>query len=94
MLEDFARLSLTLPSCNVIPLVQINAMPWQYASKEMDFGVLEINTETGKVHIASELVLLVIITFGTIFSLLVLFVRRERTLRDMYEPVKDVSISV
>jgi len=75
-------------------LYEINTMPWQYTKNEIDFGLLEVNTSTGKVHIASELILLVIITFAAIFSLLILFVRRERNLRNMYEPIKDVSISV
>ena len=76
-------------------LYEINTMPWRYAEPEvMNLGVLKVHTGSGTVHIASELVLLVVITVATIISLLILFVRRERHLRDMYEPVKEVTVQV
>lgn len=70
-------------------LYEINAMPWQYA--QADEGLLEVAT-SGHIRVASELALLAIITFATIFSLLILFVRREGKLREMYEPIKEVSM--
>ena len=76
-------------------LYEINTMPWRYAEPDvMNLGVLKVHTGSGTVHIASELVLLVVITVATIISLLILFVRRERHLRDMYEPVKEVTVQV
>ena len=72
-------------------LYEINTMPWEYAREKDNF--LE-EAAKGHIRVASELALLAALAFGVILSLLILFVRRERNLRHMYEPIKDVHHSI
>ena len=79
-------------------LYEINTMPWQYAREDENDNdlLVGVSTTTGHVRVTTELAVMVMIVFGVLSALLMVFVRRERNLRRMYEPIKDVygSISV
>jgi Golgi nucleoside diphosphatase len=73
-------------------LYEINAMPWRYEAEHEDFHLDHVPSG----HFSWEVNFIVATVLGMIATLLLVFVRRERRLRKLYEyePIKDVSISV
>jgi Golgi nucleoside diphosphatase len=73
-------------------LYEINAMPWRYEAEHENFHLDHVPSG----HFSWEINFIVATVLGMIATLLLVFVRRERQLRKLYEyePIKDVSISV
>lgn len=65
-------------------LFEINTMPWQYSQEDSSMHV------EASERIRPEMISLVLITMVVLLSLFLVFVNRERRLRRMYEPIKDL----